>query len=143
MKTIPNDVFFSEVASQLLENKEVVVRLRGTSMLPLLDEKRHSLVLSAELGDLKVGDVVLFNYHGSCVLHRIRKISGEDITLQGDAVPRRELCTRHDVVAVLLKVIDRQTGKVTDCRSAEWHRISRRTLFWKRIKRMVKKIIRK
>lgn len=143
MKTIPNDVFFSEVASQLLENKEVVVRLRGTSMLPLLDEKRHSLVLSAELGDLRVGDVVLFNYNGSCLLHRIRKIRGEDITLQGDAVPHRELCTRHDVVAVLLKVIDRQTGKVTDCRSAEWCRISRRTLFWKRIKRTVKKIIRK
>lgn len=141
VKMVSNDVFFAEVESRLLSDGEIVVPLRGTSMLPLLDEKRHNLVLSADFGELTEGDIVLFRHNGNHLLHRIRRIDGERITTQGDAVPHTESCTRDDVIAVLVKITDRRTGEETDCRSAEWRRLSRRTLFWKNLKRKIKKTI--
>ena len=43
------------------------------------------LVFVKRADELHVGDVVLYNTGGSCVLHRITKIDGDIITTKGDA----------------------------------------------------------
>ena len=135
-KKISNSVFFAEVLEQLAVNKEVTIPLRGTSMLPLLNEKHHNLVLSSQFGELQKGDIVLFRLNDSYILHRIRKIEGEKIFTQGDAVPYGEICTKNDVVAILVKIIDKRNGNVIDCKSKSWQLKSKKILLKKTLKRI-------
>ena len=58
---------------------------KGTSMLPLLQEGRDSVILVKPPAVLSVGDVVLYQReNGAYVLHRIVGIDGETYTMCGD-----------------------------------------------------------
>ena len=58
---------------------------KGTSMLPLLQEGRDSVILVKPPAVLSEGDVVLYQReNGAYVLHRIVGIDGETYTMCGD-----------------------------------------------------------
>ncbi len=141
---MPNDVFFQLVTRQLAEGNTVNVPLTGSSMSPTLMQGRDNLVLAPLPSQAKLRryDVVLFRYHGTYILHRIVKMDGDTLVTRGDALISTETPLRSDVVAKLVAISDTQTGKVTQCDTLWWKWLTVKGVFWKQLKRKIKRLIR-
>ncbi len=106
-KIIPNELFFASVEEMLAEGRSVEMTVKGFSMRPFLRNERDVVVLSplAE-GALREGMVVLFRYKGRHVLHRLRRMEGARLTMEGDGNYRiEEIVTHGDVVAYVTEVM--------------------------------------
>lgn len=117
-KIIPNDILLPEVATLLAEGKEVILKVKGYSMLPFI---RHDLdsVLLKKADTYQVGDIVLaYTTYGLFVLHRIIAIEGARITLMGDGNLQGVEYTSYDQIAgKALYVIQGENGKRVYCYS--------------------------
>ncbi len=109
---IDNERFFNWVENFLNDGKNVQIKVRGTSMRPLLRDNRDIVELKPYRGErLRKHDIVLFKYHDIHVLHRIIRTDGDRLTIQGDGVwASKEHCTTQNVVAVVVAV-KREGGK--------------------------------
>ena len=111
MKTISNDIFFSQVESEIASGKSVRFRVKGHSMYPLLRNNNDEVTLSPLNKDPEILDIVLFRYRGKHVLHRIIACSGDTYTLQGDGVYLScETCSRKDIIGIVTHI--HKKGKV-------------------------------
>lgn len=142
MKVISNDIFFAQVESLLAEGQSVVIRVKGYSMRPFMRTDRTQVRIAplsiAERENLQVNDIVLFRYRGHHVMHRIRKIEGEGITLAGDGNYRLiERCRREDVVGIITDVISYR-GRSTACSSRRWRVAS---TLWLALPQFVRRVI--
>lgn len=142
MKVISNEIFFAQIEELLAEGQSVVIRVKGFSMRPWMRNERTQVrivpLTDDERGNLCVGDVVLFRYHGRHILHRIRRIEGSKITLAGDGNYRLwEYCHPEDVVGIVRDVIS-PTGHTISCQSRRWRCIS---WFWMALPQLVRRII--
>lgn len=126
MKTIPNNRFFAWVEAEIAEGRAVRFRLKGNSMFPLLRNGMDEVVLyPCAKEELKPMDVVLFRYQGKHVLHRILRIEGEQLLIQGDGVyASYERCTSEDVVGKVKEVV-RPSGKIISVEQPAWRLTSR------------------
>lgn len=129
MKTISNEIFFAQVEELLAEGQSVVIRVKGYSMRPFMRSDRTQVRIAPltdpERLNLHTGDVVLFRYHGRHIMHRIRQIEGDTITLAGDGNYRIwEKCRHQDVVGIISDVIT-LSGRHISCNSRHWRCISR------------------
>lgn len=85
VKTIPNDIFFSQVMELIGEGQSVTIMVSGRSMRPTFKDKVDKLVISPfNPDDLKVGDVVLFNRGDTICVHRIIRRDGDSLVIRGD-----------------------------------------------------------
>ena len=78
---------------------------RGISMRPFIEGGRDRVILKT-CTEPRVGMIVLVRLNNKFVLHRIYKIRGEQIILQGDGnLTGQEVCTAQDIIGrvVLLK----------------------------------------
>ena len=128
MKVISNDIFFAQIESLLAEGESVVIRVKGFSMRPLMRSDRTQVRIApltdTERENLRVNDIVLFRHHGRHILHRIRRIEGDKITLAGDGNYRLwEHCRREDILGIVTDVISRRGGS-TSCASLRWRTLS-------------------
>lgn len=105
---VENDAFF-EVLKLELQNgiKEVTFKVKGTSMWPFYKDNK-TVVFASLPKTLKKYDVVLAEFEGKVLLHRIIKVKGQTITLRGDATFRKEVVEFKDIFA---KVLYHQTNK--------------------------------
>ncbi len=111
MKVISNDVFFSQVESDLLDGRSVCFKVKGNSMFPLLRNGKDIVFVSPVNQSIVKNDVVLFKYKGKHVLHRVILTDGESFTLQGDGVyASKEYCCKEDIIGVVAH-ISRGGGK--------------------------------
>ncbi len=127
-----NRLFFAQVEEMLAEGREVQLRVKGFSMRPLLRNERDVVVLAPHRSGepLRRGEIVLFRYCGRHILHRIVRIDGDRLTLEGDGNYRQqEHCTAGDVAAVACRVI-RSNGREIGCDSLRWRLQSRLWLMW-------------
>jgi phage repressor protein C with HTH and peptisase S24 domain len=114
MKTIPNNLFFSEIEKILSAGENVSITVKGRSMTPLLRNGRDVVVLSpADKMMLAVGQIVLFRYNDRHLLHRIIKIDAEKLLIQGDGVRSTEIATRADIIGVVIAIISKNGKKIT------------------------------
>ena len=93
------------------EGKRVIVRVKGSSMLPFLRGDKDSVELE-KASEIKCGDIVLA-YVEECrfVLHRIIKIDGEHIVLMGDGnLKGCEYCRIEDIKAKAVNIIKPAKG---------------------------------
>lgn len=119
LKTIiDNDTFFEVVKAELTQNKTVSFKVKGQSMWPFYHDGQTTVLVSSATS-LKKYDVVLANYQGKVILHRIIQIQGDSITLRGDATFRKEVVSRREVFA---KVVEHQT-KITTSSNQKSYRI--------------------
>ena len=105
---MPNDNFIIEEAIRLVdEGVSVTLPVNGWSMLPFIIGGRESVILQKPV-ELKVGDVVLaWVDDGRYVVHRIIRISGDEVTLMGDGnLAGTEHCKLTDVKAKATHVVD-------------------------------------
>lgn len=92
----------------IAKNGQLVYTNVGTSMLPLLREKRDLVIIGAKpAGRLKRYDVPLYRReNGQYVLHRILKVRKEDYVLCGDNRWQRESgVTDGQIIGVLKAVV--------------------------------------
>ena len=116
-RVVENAGLFAQVEQAVAEGHSVTITVRGVSMRPLLRDLRDKVVLE-RVNRLRVGDIALFLYGDRHLLHRIRRIEGEQITMQGDALLQTtEECTREQVIATVSKIIC-PSGRVVSIDSA-------------------------
>lgn len=122
-KTIPNALFFATVEEMIGEGRSVEMTVKGFSMRPFLRNERDVVVLSPVDGEvLREGMVLLFRHRGAHVLHRLRAIEGERLTLEGDGNYRTvEIATKEDVVAYVSEV-SLESGKKLQYNDFGWCR---------------------
>lgn len=127
---LPNEELLGEVSRLLAEGKNVVLKTKGNSMLPLIRGDRDSVELHREQS-VGENDIVLAHLPGGqYVLHRVIAIDGQHVTLMGDGNIRgTEHCTLGDICGTALFVI-RGDGSKKDCRSV---RALRRAVMWRRL----------
>lgn len=142
MKVISNDLFFAQVEELLAEGQSVVIRVKGYSMRPFMRSERTQVriapISDSKRENLSVGDIVLFRYRGRHIMHRIRRIDGDKITLAGDGNYRIwEYCNREDIVGIVSDVI-RYNGETTACNSRYWRCIS---AIWVALPQLLRRVI--
>lgn len=99
-KQYANNIIIPQFVKMIDEGHTITFKLRGISMRPFLEDCRDKVVLRKPQ-EPKVGDAVLAEISkGVYVLHRIVKIKGNDIVLQGDGNLSTERCKRNDIRAV-------------------------------------------
>ena len=107
----------STFEEELNRNGQIVYTNVGSSMLPLIREKRDLLIIKKAEGRLKKYDVPLYKRdNGAYVLHRILKVRKEDYVICGDNRYSREygIQDRH-IIGVLTAVVrDGKTIRMTD-----------------------------
>ena len=83
-KTARTELLMNEALLLIEEGKRVIVRVKGSSMLPFLRGDKDSVELE-KASEIKCGDIVLA-YVEECrfVLHRIIRIDEERVVLMGD-----------------------------------------------------------
>ncbi len=124
MKAIPNDIFFSQVESELAAGRSVIIKVKGNSMYPFLRNGIDSVKIEPVNQQLGNNDVVIFYYNGRHILHRIIKIEGEKYTMQGDSILiTTETCTRKDIIGIVTH-IRRGNGKMIPVTSLRWRALS-------------------
>lgn len=114
--TLPNDVLLPEVARLLSEGHTVTLQAKGRSMFPFITGGRDSVILR-KTTYLQTGDIVLaYVKDRGYILHRIFKISKQEVILMGDGnVNITEQCKREDIAGKVLEII-RNTHHI-DCSS--------------------------
>ena len=89
---VSNDLFFADVVSSLHEGRTVTIPVKGYSMLPFIRGGKDLVELEIPSTPLKPYDIVLFHVgtaeDGKWIMHRILKVDGDNLTIQGDGVTR-------------------------------------------------------
>ena len=121
MKIIPNEQFFSMIESEIAEGRPVRFRLVGDSMYPLLRSGKDDVVLHpCTKEELQPMDIILFRFNGRHLLHRIIRIDGERLHIQGDgSIAATEECLKGDVIGKVHEVI-RPGGKTISVNDRSW-----------------------
>lgn len=124
MKSLPNDLFFAQVESEISQGRSVWFKVKGNSMYPFLSGDKDSILLSPVNEPVVKNDVVLFFYKGRHVLHRVIKIEGEKYIIQGDGVyASREFCHSKDIIGKVTQ-IQHPSGKIIPVTSFSWRFLS-------------------
>lgn len=118
---VDNDIFFAEVERLLDAGDAITIKVRGVSMMPLLRDGVHSVILRRHKDvDIKLGAVMFFCYRGRWFMHRLLKIEGDVLCFAGDGNYKQWECvSRSDVKGVVTAVVSR-SGRVKDCDSLSW-----------------------
>lgn len=131
VKTISNEELFADVERIVGEGGSVSLRLKGYSMSPFLCNERDSVEL-APVGatSLRRGMVVLFRHGGRHILHRIRRIDQDRLTIKGDGNYRAtEYADRRDVIAFVSSA--QRNGRKIDYGSLRWRLLTAYSLSYK------------
>lgn len=105
-RIVPNEILLAEAGALLAEGRDVELLVKGNSMLPFLRDERDSVRLRKQ-DTVEKGDIVLAMIGpGRYVLHRVRGIQGDTLTLMGDGNIRgTESCTQADVLGTAVEFI--------------------------------------
>lgn len=130
LKISKDSIIYEGMAACLSEGKDVMVKARGSSMLPFIRDNRDNIRLR-KCGDVSVGDIVFVKLpSGRFVMHRIIGIDGEELTLMGDGnLKGTEACRKSDVKGTVVEIMDGK-GRVKKMHDG---RIWRRLLPFRRI----------
>lgn len=96
----------STAEEKLKYEDAVFVKTKGASMRPLINSKKDLAVLKKADKSPKKNSVVLFKKNGILILHRIRRISGDEYIMRGDNNAFYEYGVKNtDIIGELKAVI--------------------------------------
>jgi len=122
IKIIQNEIFFKEVANRIAEGERVRIRAKGNSMLPFIRDGKDEIILEQTMNSsFQKGRLLLVKLSDErFVLHRINKISDDNILLHGDGnLSLFERCSKNDVIAEATEVI--RNGKIIKVGNFRWN----------------------
>ena len=122
-KILPNHILLEQVSNLISEGEDVVLRVKGESMMPFIHGDRDSVVLTHAY-EVSVGDIVLCEIRpDKYVMHRIIVIRGRMLTLMGDGnYVDVEVCDTSSVRGVVVRF--NRNGLTVDCSSIWYRRLS-------------------
>lgn len=107
---VANDILIPELARLLNGQKEVRFTPSGVSMRPFIEGDKDSVILAPvnrlpQRGDIILAYVTAANGNKTYVLHRLIRIEGETLVLQGDGnLTGEETCTREDIIGRVIAI---------------------------------------
>ena len=114
---LPNNLLLRELEGMLADERTVMLKTKGDSMLPFIVGGRDSVLIRRPSGikSLQTGRIVLAHLPDSrYVLHRIVRIRGTEVILMGDGNCREtESCPLSDIKGIVTKII--RNGRYVDC----------------------------
>ncbi len=121
VKRAEMDLIFPVIEEIIKNGQTAKIKVSGTSMYPLVQHRRDSVVLRAA-GELKKGDVPLYRRpEGKYVLHRIVKVTDEGYGIMGDFETEVEYPVKKDAVVAVAEGFYRK-GNYISCDSL-WYKI--------------------
>lgn len=133
IKVLPNAVLLSQAAGFLASGMEVLLPVKGNSMLPFIRSGKDLALLRKEKEVLE-GDVVLaLESTGKYVIHRIIKVNPDgSLVLKGDGnLYGTENCGINDVLGTVVEV-RKPSGKVL---------FPRRVKSWQKMPLLLRRVI--
>ncbi|MDD3957537.1 MAG: S24/S26 family peptidase [Candidatus Izemoplasmatales bacterium] len=107
------------IEAELQAGKQVTFRVKGTSMRPFLWSNVTNITMIQPNDLLKRFDIVLYqNDQHQYVLHRIIRIKGTTLIIQGDALMNREIIALGSVIGVALSYETNHKNRQIN----QWHR---------------------
>lgn len=89
----------------LKDGKVIVLVPQGISMLPFIKGGVDQVYLLKK-EKVAVGDIVLVEYHGKHILHRVYAVDGEKITLMGDGnLEGTEQVAADEVMGTVVEIV--------------------------------------
>lgn len=104
---VENEILIPEMGKLLSEGKEVRFTPTGVSMRPFIEGGKDIVVLRQQ-STVRVGDIVLAAApEPHYVLHRVIKINGDNLALQGDGnLVGIEQCRKEDIYGTVVKILN-------------------------------------
>lgn len=125
IKILPNAVLMPQAVEFLASGMEVLLPVKGNSMLPFIHPGKDLVLLRKEK-KVSEGDVVLaLTSTGSYVIHRVIKILEDgSMTLKGDGnLYGTENCSPEAVLGTVIEV-KKASGKIHNPRSVKnWQKL--------------------
>ena len=103
---VPMDELIKVIRLQLETAGRANLAVTGCSMLPMLRQNRDTVILAPITGELKPGNVALFQReNGSYVLHRVIAVTPEGYRFCGDNQAQLEQVAQDQLIAVVVGYI--------------------------------------
>ena len=124
---IANDILIPELARLLNEGKDVRFTPSGVSMRPYIEGDRDSVILTPQTRVPQVGDILLAEVETLCgnktyVLHRLIRIEGETLVLQGDGnLAGEERCKAADIIGRVKRIENPKGHRKMLTRGRVWY----------------------
>ncbi|MFZ4263446.1 S24/S26 family peptidase [Sphingobacterium sp. HJSM2_6] len=98
---ISNELFFEQIIPYLAKGQSVKISVAGNSMNPFLVHGDKITLMPIQDQDLKIGRIILAKSSGIYILHRIVKLSDNDIYLAGDGnLAQIEKIKKNEIMAI-------------------------------------------
>ncbi len=124
------DLENGHIEQAINEKGEIMVSTAGTSMYPMLRNKRDMVVIEKVTRPLKKYDVPLYRLKsGKLVLHRILKVLPKGYVIRGDNLYKKEYNVTDGNIIGVLKAFYRE-GKFYDCEKSKAYKLY---VYWVRI----------
>lgn len=125
------------IKETLSNDSPFVLTVTGYSMQPTLKSTGDKVELvSTEKRPVKKGEIVFFEReNGDCVLHRVIKIQGDTLTINGDAQAWTETVDVSRVIGVVSRF--NRNGKWIECDSPMYRFYSKFWMISKPLRRIV------
>ena len=129
---IANDILIPEIERLLKDGKEVRFTPSGVSMRPFIEGDRDSVILTSLSRSPRIGDILLVRIESNSpmsptfVLHRLVRIEGDTLVLQGDGnLLGEERCGASDIIGIV-KRIESPSGRCKPLtRGRLWYAVRR------------------
>ena len=112
-----------KIEDVLLEKGVYIGPTVGVSMLPMLKNRRDTIVVRAKTERLKPLDVALYKRGDAYVLHRVLKVTENEYIIRGDNCYSDEIVPESAVIGVLTEFF--RKGKHIDCTDEKYLRYAR------------------
>ena len=116
-----NDVMADLIEEAVNKGETVRLRVQGNSMFPFLRNGKDVVEIRKVRGEeVRRGDVILFRYSSSFILHRVVRRNGAVVKTQGDGVWNFfETIAANQIIGVARLVV-RENGKMVKLDSMGW-----------------------
>lgn len=109
------------IETALNENDEIAVCTSGTSMYPMLRNRKDMAIIKSVSGELSKNDVALYRVKsGKLILHRIIKVTPLDYVIRGDNLYSKEYVKKQDVFGYLKGFT--RNGRYVDCEKSKGYK---------------------
>lgn len=137
---LPKEELVPLVKETLCDGFPFILTVTGHSMCPTLNHSGDKVELvNKHIRPVKKGEIVFFEReNGDCILHRVIKRNGDELTINGDA----QLWTEKVDVSQVLGVVSRlnRNGKWISCDSVFYRIYSNVWIVLKPVRRVIIKI---
>jgi len=81
---VKNEIFFDFIIEEINQGREVLINVKGNSMLPFLKDGQRIALSPIKSSNIKLGDVVLAKWNNKYILHRVVSKNSFQVSLAGD-----------------------------------------------------------